>query len=77
MHGREIRWQPTAWSSGLLGCAKRVRECGGLAGEAHASFLAPLVCDRTHLCTALLVGLRYRSAVGAEEMVLSAVHESE
>lgn len=77
MHGREIRWLPRAWGPGLLSCAKLVRDCGGLAGEARAIFLAPLVCDRTHLCTALLVGLRYRSALGAEEMVLSAVHESE
>jgi hypothetical protein len=55
----------------------RFRECGGLGEEARAGrFLAPGGDDRAHLGTALLHGLRKRSAGAAVEMLVSQGHRS-
>jgi hypothetical protein len=54
--------------------AKLVRGCGGLGREARAGFFAPNGDEQAHLHTALLHGLRNRSAGEAVEMVLGLSH---
>ena len=65
------------WAPGFLVGLNCFRECGGLGEEARAGrFLAPIGDDRAHLNTALLLGLRKRSAGAAVEMMVSQGHGS-